>query len=616
MRAILAGLSALALVAACSPEAKAPAAPPEAAMQAETAKLVSYLDAEFEKELQQKPQTLTRLARKEQYDKLDDYSDAKQDALLEWRRKSVADMKAQFDRAKLDADGQMYYDIWAFELERAEAQAKFRRQNYVFGFNNSPHSELPTFMISFHRVDSVADMEAYNARVTQIGAAIDQSTERAKAAVADGMRMPKFQYERVINESTKLISGQPFDTSGKDSALWTDAKAKIKKLVDGGQATPEQAKALEDGARKAMIEGMKPGYEHLVAWLKSDIAKAPSGKVGSVTLKDGADWYQAALFLQTTTTMTPDEVHKLGLSEVERIHNEMDKLAQAAGFKDRAAFLADRDKKKDNVLPATDAGRAEYLKIANADVAKARGALGKWFNNLPQYETVVEREPAYSEVPGGAAHASRATPDGKKPGTVYVHLLTPTGFLKSEIQDLMCHEGIPGHLMQGDIMVRLQGVPKFKAAYSYASFNEGWALYAEGLCKEMGMYDDAAQDYARLDGELWRAVRLVVDTGLHAQGWTEAEGVKYAKENTSEDDSKITAEVKRFLTNPGQACAYKIGQLQILKLRGEAEQALGAKFDIKGFNDQVIGAGSLPLEILATRIHGWIEKQKAAAPPA
>lgn len=613
MRAILTATALAFLAAGCSPAKPVAPAITAEAVQAESARLVEFLDAKFEEELAMTPERATTLGRKDNYDQLNDYSDAQADRMLDWRRQSVADMKTQFpDPAKLSADAQMYMDIWSLELERAERAAKFRRQNYVFGYNSTPHTGVPNFLISFHRVDDVKDMEAYNSRLAQIGPVMDQSVERAKAAVAAGVRMPKFQYERVIAESTKLITGQPFAATGPDSALWADAKGKIAKLATAGKATPEQATALTEGARKALVEVAKPGYERLIAWAKSDIANAPSGKVGAVTLPDGLDWYQAALSQQTTTEMTADEIHKLGLEEVARIHAEMDTLAKGAGFADRAAFLKDRDSHKDWVLPNTDAGRTEYLRIANEEVARARTKLGDWFNELPKYETVVQREPAFSEVPGGAAHASRATPDGSKPGTVFVHLLTPTGYLKPEITDLMCHEGIPGHLMQGDVMVRLKNVPKFKAAYAYAAFNEGWALYAESLCKEMGMYPDAASDYARLDGELWRAVRLVVDTGLHAQGWTDEQAVTYAKENTSEDDAKIRAEVKRYLCYPGQATSYKIGQLTISRLRKEAETELADRFDIKGFNDTIIGAGSLPLPILEKRVKAWVAARKAA----
>jgi uncharacterized protein (DUF885 family) len=601
----------VALKPMAAPAPPTPAPDPAALARAETAKLTAFLDRQFEASLALNPQSYAGQGRKDKNDQLNDLTAAHDAEMLAWRQKSVASMNSQFDRARLSADGQLNYDLWAYTLVRAERQAKFQTQAYVFGYNSAPHSGLPNFMISNHRVDDVSDMVAYNRRLSLIATALDQSIARAKAAAAAGVRVPKFQYERIIKESADLVSGQPFTTKGKDSPLWADAKKKIKALGDAGKASPEQVKALTDGAREALVGSMKPGYERLIAWAKADARHAPSGKVGSITLPDGANAYAASLFDQTTTDMTAEEIHKLGLSEVARIHGEMDKLAQTAGFKDRKAFLADRAKKKDLVLPPTDTGRAEYLKIANADVANARAALPNWFGELPKYPMEVQREPAFSEVAGGAAHASRATPNGSKPGVVFVHLLTPTGFLRSEIADLMCHEGVPGHLLQGDIMVRQSGGPKFRTAYAYAAYNEGWGLYAEGLCKEMGIYTDVYSDYSRLDGELWRAVRLVVDTGLHAQGWSEAEAEKYARENTSEPDTKIQAEVRRFIVNPGQACAYKIGQLTILRLRGEAEKALGPKFDIKAFHDLVVGGGSLPLPVLEVRVRTWIAAQKA-----
>jgi uncharacterized protein (DUF885 family) len=263
------------------------------------------------------------------------------------------------------------------------------------------------------------------------------------------------------------------------------------------------------------------------------------------------------------------------------------------------------------VFPETDAGREEYLKIANAQLDRAKAKLPAFFSVMPKYETVVRREPAFSEVPGGAAHASRAAPDGSKPGIVYVHLATVNSFPKPQIPALICHEGIPGHLFQGDIMLRQTGVPKFRTAYRYAAFGEGWGLYSEALCAEMGVYEDPLQDFARLELELWRAVRLVDDTGIHALGWTEDEAVKYAKDNTWSDDNFIHAEVRRFILNPGQACAYKIGQLTIVRLRDEAKKELGDKFDIRAFNDLVIGGGALPLPIFERRVHAWIDAQKA-----
>jgi uncharacterized protein (DUF885 family) len=261
---------------------------PEAAAQANTARLVAYLDAAFEEELAMTPERATSLGRKDSYDKLNDYSEAQQDRLLEWRRTSVANMKAKFDRARLSADGQMYFDIWALELDRADRALRFRRNALVFGFY-APHSDRPNFLISFHRVNEVPDMEAYNSRIAQLGRVMDQSVERAKAAAATGIRMPKFQYERVIAESQKIIAGRPFVPNGPDSPMWADATKKIRGLIDGGKATPEQAKTLTEGARKALVEGMKPGYERLIGWAKSDMPKSTiwQGRCG-----DPSGWSQ------------------------------------------------------------------------------------------------------------------------------------------------------------------------------------------------------------------------------------------------------------------------------------------------------------------------------------
>src|SRR5262249_21545609 len=262
-------------------------------------------------------------------------------------------------------------------------------------------------------------------------------------------------------ECRKQNAGKHFAKAGLDSPLWADAKKKIKGLVDSGKSTPEQAKSFEDAARKVMLTSVQPGYEHILAWARADMAEGRTGKVGALTLPYGAEWYAAALKLNTTTDMTADQVHQLGLSEVARIHGEMDKLAQSAGFKDAKDLVAARAKRKDLVFPETDAGREEYLKIANGQLDKAKAKLPAFFSVMPTYETVVRREPAFSEVPGGAAHASRAAPDGSKPGIVYVHLATVNSFPKPQIPALICHEGIPGHLYQGDIMLRQTGVPKF-----------------------------------------------------------------------------------------------------------------------------------------------------------
>jgi len=261
-------------------------------------------------------------------------------------------------------------------------------------------------------------------------------------------------------------------------------------------------------------------------------------------------------------------------------------------------------------VPYTDALRADYLKRANDAVAHNRTLLPAFFGQLPQYRAEVIREPSFSEVAGGAAHASGPSPDGTRPGRVYVHL---TGLTDdpAAVYDLMCHEGIPGHVMQGDIQARQSVGPKFRKSYGYVAFGEGWGLYSEALCKEMGAYPDIAADFMRLDAELFRAARLVIDTGIHADGWTEDQAVDYLTKVGRQAPDHARSEVRRYITLPGQATGYKIGMLKIMELRHKAETALGPKFDIRGFHDLLIGSGSQPLSVLERRVDAWIASRKA-----
>lgn len=299
----LPALAALALVAA--PAAGVVLAVPSAAMaqapDAETQKFNAFLNAEFAEALKFSPQTATIIGRRDGYDRLNDQSEAGELKALEWRRGSVARMKQGFQRDKLSDEGKISFDMWSQELDRAELAYKFRRYDFPFG-GSGAHAGLPSFLISSHLVDSAADMKAYNARLRALGPAMDQARERATSAAADGIRMPRFAYERMIGESRKLISGQPFAADGPDSPLWTDAKAKVAKLTAASKVTPAEADALLAEAKAALTTDMKPGYERLIAWGEGDIGKAPSGKVGALTLPNGLAWYQAAITLQTTTS--------------------------------------------------------------------------------------------------------------------------------------------------------------------------------------------------------------------------------------------------------------------------------------------------------------------------
>jgi uncharacterized protein (DUF885 family) len=588
------------IVAAQPASAAAPA-------NAEDARLTAFLDAEFAQDLKLRPQLATRLGIKEGEDRLDDISDAAQLRRLDARRASVARMKAQFDRNKLSARGQTNYDIWETELQRMELQYKYRRyQPPFYSFLYSIHSSLPDFMINTHTVSDAADMKAYNARLRQIPAVLDTAIAETKLSDAQGIRAPRFEVERVINGSKVIITGAPFD-AGKDSPLWADAKAKVAKLQSSAKVTPSEANALLAEAHASLLS-IKPGYERVIAFSQSELPKAPSGRVGAVSLPGGLDWYAAALKLNTTLDLTAAQIHQIGLDELKRIEAEQDKLARQAGFADHNAFYADRARRFPP-QPWTDALRADYLRKANETIAHNRSLLPTRFYNLPQYRAEVVREPSFSEVAGGAAHASGPSPDGTRPGRVYVHLLGKTED-PAALTDLMCHEGIPGHVMAGDIQVRQTHTPKFRKAGGYVAFNEGWALYAEQLCKEMGAYPDVASDFMHLDQEHFRAARLVVDTGIHALGWTEQQAIDFMIKTGRLSPDQARSEVRRYITLPGQATGYKIGMLKIMELRHKAESTLGPKFDVKAFDDLIISDGSQPLPVLERRVDEWIASRR------
>lgn len=582
------------------------AAPAAVSAEAEDARLTAFLDKEFAADLKLRPQLATRLGLKDGIDRWDDTTAAGQLKRLQARRMSVARMKAAFNRANLSATGKANYDMWIVELERQELQYRFRRyQPPFYSTLYSAHAQLPDFLINTHTVKDAADMRGYIARLQGLPKMLDTARIQTVQSQSQGIRVPRFQVERIVGSAKALTTGAPFD-GGADSALMADARAKVGKLETDGNVSADEAKALLASAAAAIL-ATKPAYDRIAAWARAALPGAPGGKVGAGSLPGGAAWYAAALKLNTTLDLSASQVHQIGLSEVKRIEGEQDALARAAGLADRQAFYADRAKK----FPPqayTDELRKAYLDASNAAIARNRELLSSRFNLKPEHRIEVVREPAFSEVAGGAAHAAGPSPDGSRPGRVYLHLLGET-LDPAKTIDLMCHEGVPGHVMQGDIAVRQKGVPRFRTASGYVAYNEGWALYSEQLCKEMGAYPDVASDFMRLDAELFRAARLVTDTGIHAMGWSEDQAVDYMIATGRLRAQQARAEVRRYITLPGQATGYKIGMIKIMDLRAKAEKALGPKFDIKAFDDLIVGGGSMPLPVLERRVDDWIAAQ-------
>ena len=592
--------------AALARDSAAAVTAPDADFAQEDARLTAFLDAEFAEWLTLQPQLATRLGIQDGGDRWNDIGDAAAGAQVAWREASVAKMRSAFDRTRLSPEAQVNFDIWALEAERAALSQKFRIYRPPFYSRlYSAHSQLPDFLVNTHTVADRTDLTNYVARLRGIPAVLDLAIERTTASEAAGIRVPRFQIETIIAGSRQLISGAPYG-DGPDAALWADVKAKAEALVAAGKLTRSDADALLDEARSAIV-ALQPAYERVIAWAEARLPDAPSGQVGAITLPGGADYYAAELKLNTTTDLTAEQIHAIGRAEVARIEAEQDALAQSAGSTERHAFYNERARLFPP-RPYDDAARAEYLATANAFVTKTRTLLEPYFGTLPAYGIEVVREPAFSEVAGGAAHASAPSPDGSRPARTYVHLVGNTPD-PAAMFTLMCHEAIPGHNMQGDIQVRQSGGPKFRSVTGYVAFGEGWGLYAEAMCKEMGAFPDIAADFMRLDAELFRAARLVVDTGLHALGWTEDEAVEYMNITGRQPLQRSRSEVRRYITLPGQATGYKIGMIKIIEQRRKAEAALGSKFDIKGFHDLLIASGSQPLSILERRVDEWIARR-------
>lgn len=623
LRTTLAVALALGL-AACNPspstqgaDAPAATAAPASAEEiaAESQRLNAWFDEQYEAQLQFSPIQLTFQGRKDLYDQIDDLSEAGARKQVEWLAASVAQMESQFDYDKLDDETKLSWDLWKHQSEEATAGLPFLGNGYAFDQMNGAQNIVPMFLINFHKVDDESDYLAYVSRLQKSTTAFDQLLERARAATANGVRPPKFAYEGVIDQSKKVIAGAPF-TDGPDSALWADAQAKADALAEAGTVTAERAAELKDQARTALLESIKPAYERVIAFAEEELPQAADNATGvGSTQSNGAAYYAYQLRQNTTTAMSAEEIHQLGLSEVARLRGEFEALQQQIGVEgDLQAFFAHVQADKARLFPNTDEGRQAYIDEATRVIDNIKQHLPEYFGLLPKADLVVKRVEPFREQDGAAQHYYPATPDGSRPGIYYAHLSDMNAMPKTELEVIAYHEGLPGHHMQISIAQELTGIPKFRTQYGTTVYSEGWGLYSEWLAKEMpGTYQDPYSEYGRLTSEMWRAIRLVVDTGLHAQGWTEQQAIDYFRANSSIPEAAIQSEVRRYLVNPGQATAYKVGMIRIQQLRRQAEEALGEGFDIRGFHDAVLGGGAMPLDLLEKRVQHWVDAEKAKA---
>ncbi|GEM_PF-7092 len=586
-----------------------PAALAETPVEA-TERLHAWLDEQYTEELRFSPETLTSLGSKLLYDRLDDYSIASEQRRLQWLRQSVTSMHRRFDRKALDDEGRLSYDFWTYRLQRAENRLAFSDHRYVFTQMNAPHVQLPKLLINEHRVDTEADLQAYIRRLNAIGVAMRQNLERARTAADRGIRAPRFAYDIVIDQASRIIAGAPFEEGHGDSALWNDALQKIDALLQTSVITAQEANAYQAEVRAALLGPLQAGYREVIDWLRADRAETSDRATGVHSLPRGKAFYAERLAYHTTTELSADEIHAIGKTEVVRLKAAMHDILAKAGFDGslQAFFTHVRDDPQ-FYQPDTAEGRRQYIAETDAILAQIEDKLPEVFGLLPRADLVVRRVESFREVAGGAAHYTKGTPDGDRPGVYYLHLSDMRANNLTDLQTTAYHEGNPGHHMQVSIAQENQQLPQFRRNTWYSAYGEGWALYAEQVAAEMGLFTDPYNDFGRLTAEIFRAIRLVVDTGLHHFGWSEEEAVRYMLDNSALPEGKVRSEIRRYLVLPGQATSYKVGMLKILALRKEAQAALADRFDIRGFHDAILGGGALPLQLLQQRVQHWVDSE-------
>ncbi len=581
------------------------------AVDAETARLDAWFSQKWEEELDFSPIFKTFLGRSDDKGEIDDISESAEDAQLEWRRQAVAEMQTSFDRELLTPEAKISFDLYAYQLAQDEAAIPFRRRDYVFHQMNGPHAFLPNFLMNFHSVETADDMAAYIERIGGVSRAIGQALERAQINASEGVRPPQFAYDGVLEQSRSLISGAPFGGDGQ-APLWADANSKIDGLVAEGSLNEDQATQMRSDISDALINEFKPAYDALVAWFEEDRANADEIATGVHKLPDGEAFYAERLAFSTTTDMSPEAVHQLGLDEVARIRGEMEAIKEQVGFEGGLQeFFTFMREDEQFYYPNTDEGRQAYITAAEEYLAFIKERLPEYLGLLPQADLVVKRVEAFRERDGAAQHYFPGTPDGSRPGIYYAHLSDMSSMPIPQLEVIAYHEGNPGHHMQNSIAQEVEGLPEFRNQAGFTAYGEGWGLYSELLAKEMGAYQDLYSDFGRLTTEIWRAIRLVVDSGLHSKGWTEEEAVAYFMANSPAAEGQIRSEIQRYIVMPGQATAYKVGMIKILELRENAKAELGDDFDIRGFHDTVLGGGAMPLSMLESRVAAWVEDSKA-----
>ena len=515
----------------------------------------------------------------------------------------------RFDRTRLDQQDQLTYDIL---LDQWQTALSFKRFDWLSSEGLYPIApmwgtqvQLPNFLQSAHVVKNEKAARNYVRRLEAMGGKLDATTAEMLRQAKAGVVLPISLLEKAESGIQDTVSPQP-----ADNPLVTTFVARMNKAT-GIDAAARTGFARQ--AAQALQTGVYPAYQRMIAALETQRAAAATQAAGVGRLPDGAAYYAAALRQMTTTDYTPAQVHALGLAEVARIGAEMDTLLRSQGLATGSVGTRVQALHKDPryLLPNTDAGRQQLLARYQQILDEVNARMPEYFRTVPQGKLSVERVPIAAEKGSAGAYYQPAAMDGSRAGTFFVNLRDVAETATWSMKTLAYHEGIPGHHFQISIALNLKDLPLLRQQTLYTAYAEGWALYAERLAAEIGMYkDDPLGDLGRLEAEMFRATRLVVDTGLHADGWTREQAIAYMVDTTGMNESEVISEVERYMGQPGQACAYKVGQLKILELRERARAALGPRFNLRDFHAVVLENGGVPLTTLELLVNNWISKNK------
>ncbi len=560
----------------------------------------------------QQPEMLTSLRILDQFGirghnaELGDASPEAGEEMLAYWRDEYETFK-RYDRADYEGQDLLSYDVFDFFMSNQMADAdRWRFHNFPVNQLFGVQSTLPDFMVQQHVVEDELGAEHYIARLNQFDEKFDGVLEGLQIREERGILPPAFAVTKVIDQIKGFLDSAP-----EEHLLVVKFDEKMDE-IDASELAPARRDELHAQVVEAVEQSVYPAYEHLLAYLRELAPKATSNG-GVWRLPDGDAFYQQAIKQHTTTDMSAEEIHAIGLAEVERIGSQMDAILRAEGLTEgtigeRVQQLASRP---DQLYPDTEAGREQILADYQAILDEIDPAMDEYFNLRPETGVEVKRVPKFAEETSAGAYYQGPSLDGKRKGAFFANLRDVSEIPKFGMRTLAYHEGIPGHHFQIAITQQLEGIPLFRRLLPFTAYSEGWALYAERLAREIGFQDDPLDNLGRLQAEMFRAVRLVVDTGMHYKRWTREEAIDYMLTNTGMGEGEVTAEIERYLVMPGQALAYKVGMMKILELRERARRELGENFSLPEFHDQILGNGALPLTLLEQIVDDWIERKQA-----